>query len=43
MGLFGVWKRAHDARNDQTPATIEIGDIRTYAVAPMLALSAAAR
>ena len=41
MGLFAVWKRAHDARNDQTPATIEIGDIRTYAVAPMLPLRTA--
>ena len=36
MGLFGVWKRAHDARNDSTPATIEIGDIRTYATVPLL-------
>jgi hypothetical protein len=42
MGLFGVWKRAHDARNESTPATIEIGDIRTYAAAPMLPLKSAA-
>ena len=41
MGLFAVWKRAHDARNEQTPATIEIGDIRTYVAAPMLPLRTA--
>jgi hypothetical protein len=36
MGLFGVWKRAHDARTDSTPASIEIGEIRTYATVPLL-------
>ena len=36
MGLFGVWKRAHEARNDSTPATIEIGDIKTYTTVPLL-------
>ncbi|WP_380876277.1 hypothetical protein ACFB49_08030 [Sphingomonas sp. DBB INV C78] len=36
MGLFGVWKRTHDARDDSTPATIEIGEMRTYETAPMM-------
>lgn len=36
MGLFAVWKRAHDARDANTPATIEIDDIRTYQRAPLL-------
>lgn len=40
MGLFAVWKRAHDARDDATPATIEIDDIKTYSRAPMLPLKA---
>lgn len=38
MGLFRGWKRAHDARETGAPATIEIGDIRTYAKAEMLPL-----
>lgn len=38
MGLFAVWKRAHDASDGTTPATIEIEDIRTYARAPLLPL-----
>lgn len=38
MGLFAVWKRAHEARDETTPATIEIADIRTYARAPLLPL-----
>jgi hypothetical protein len=36
MGMFGVWKRAHEARNAQTPATIESGGIKTYQRAPLL-------
>jgi hypothetical protein len=39
MGLFAVWKRAHDARDASTPATIEIGDIRTYVRDPLLPLT----
>lgn len=39
MGLFAVWKRAHDARTDHTPAAIEIGDLRTYSRADMLPLA----
>jgi hypothetical protein len=42
MGLFGVWRRAHEARDAATPATIEIEDIRTYARAPLLPLTAGA-
>lgn len=38
MGLFAVWKRAHDASDGTTPATIEMEDIRTYARAPLLPL-----
>jgi hypothetical protein len=38
MGLFAVWKRAHNARDESTPATIEIDDIRTYSRAPLLPL-----
>lgn len=38
MGLFGLWKRAHDARGPESPATIEIGDIRDYARAALLPL-----
>ena len=41
LGLFAVWKRAHQARDAATPATIEIGDIRTYARAPLLPLRTA--
>jgi len=40
MGLFAVWKRAHDARDETTPATIEIEDIKTYGRAAMLPLKA---
>ena len=36
MGLFGVWKRAHEARDASTPATIEGGSIKTYQRAPLL-------
>ena len=36
MGLFGVWKRAHDAREASTPATIEIEMIQTYQRADLL-------
>lgn len=36
MGLFGVWKRAHEAREAGTPATIESGAIKTYQRAPLL-------
>ena len=36
MGLFGVWKRAHDAREASTPATIEIEMIQTYQRANLL-------
>lgn len=36
MGLFGVWKRAHDARDGNTPVTIESSDIQTYQRAPLL-------
>ena len=37
MGLFAVWKRAHDARTADTPATIELTELRTYTKAEMLA------
>lgn len=36
MGLFSVWKRAHEARDANTPATIESGAIKTYSRAPLL-------
>ena len=38
MGLFGVWKRAHDRRDASTPATIEIGEIKTYQHVSLLPL-----
>ena len=38
MGLFGVWKRAHDAFDGTGPVTIEIEKIKTYTPAPMLPL-----
>jgi hypothetical protein len=38
MGLFAVWKRAHDARDENTPASIEIEDILPYSRAPLIAL-----
>jgi len=36
MGIFGVWKRAHEARDASTPATIESHAIKTYQRAPLL-------
>lgn len=36
MGVFGLWKRAHEARDASTPATIESGAIRIYERAPLL-------
>jgi catechol 2,3-dioxygenase-like lactoylglutathione lyase family enzyme len=39
MGLFAVWRRAHAARDANTPVTIEIGDIQTYARAQMMPLN----
>jgi len=38
MGLFAVWKRAHDAFDGTGPVTIEIEKIKTYSPAPMLPL-----
>lgn len=38
MGLFGLWKRAHDARDADTPAMIELDGIVDYQRAPMLPL-----
>jgi catechol 2,3-dioxygenase-like lactoylglutathione lyase family enzyme len=42
MGLFAVWKRAHDARDGTTPASIELDEIKTYARAPLLPLKTGA-
>lgn len=39
LGLFQVWKRAHDAGLAATTPTIEIEDIRFYCKAPMLPLT----
>jgi hypothetical protein len=39
LGMFGVWKRAHEARTADTPATIEAGDMKTYARAAMMPLA----
>ncbi|SFS09643.1 VOC family protein [Sphingomonas jatrophae] len=39
MGLFGLWHRAHLARDASTPATIEQGAITDYARAPLLPLT----
>lgn len=36
MGIFGVWKRAHETRDPHGPAIIESGSIRTYRRAPLL-------
>jgi hypothetical protein len=36
MGIFGVWKRAHELRDASTPATVEFRDIMTYRRAPLL-------
>lgn len=36
MGMFGVWKRAHEARHAGTPAAIETKDIKTYQRALLL-------
>jgi hypothetical protein len=36
LGVFGLWKRAHEARDASTPATIESGAIRIYERAPLL-------
>lgn len=36
LGLFSVWKRAHEARTLETPAAIEMADIATYRRAPLL-------
>jgi hypothetical protein len=36
MGVFGLWKRAHEARDASTPATIESGAIKIYERAPLL-------
>lgn len=38
MGLFAVWKRAHEAWDGTTSPTIEIDDIKTYSRAPLLPL-----
>lgn len=38
MGLFAVWKRAHEAWDGKTSPIIEIEDIKTYNRAPMLPL-----
>lgn len=38
MGLFAVWKRAHEAWDGTTSPTIEIEDIKTYSRAPLLPL-----
>lgn len=36
LGLFARWRRAHDMRDEGTPATIELDDIGDYRRAPML-------
>ncbi|MCW1381893.1 VOC family protein [Novosphingobium sp. KCTC 2891] len=36
MGLFGVWKRAHEAWDRTTSPIVEIEDIATYRRAPLL-------
>ncbi|HZU64678.1 MAG TPA: VOC family protein [Novosphingobium sp.] len=37
LGLFAVWRRAHEARDADTPATVEMGDMAAYARAALMA------
>jgi Glyoxalase/Bleomycin resistance protein/Dioxygenase superfamily len=39
LGMFGVWKRAHETWDGTGPATIEGGAMRTYQSAPLLGRS----
>ena len=38
QGVFGVWKRTHDAWDGKGSPTIESNDMRTYSRAPLLPL-----
>lgn len=42
MGLFALWKRAHEAWDGTGPATIELDGIVDYARVPLLPLKASA-
>lgn len=42
MGLFAAWKRAHIARDDKSPVSIEIEHIQDYTRSPLLPLVVAA-
>lgn len=39
MGIFGIWQRAHEARNGDSTPIIEMEDLPIYRRAPMLPLA----